>query len=156
MSTNETTLNTKNLDQLIKALKGQLPRIHVGIIGGSVRKDQKLGETNAGIGLIHEYGGGHCPQRSFLRVPLIDRLKKTMDNSGAFDKDTLTEVVKQATIIPWLKKISVLAEGIVTGAFETGGYGKWPAWKNPNYKNGGNSLLVDTGQLRDSITSEIR
>jgi phage gpG-like protein len=49
-----------------------------------------------------------------------------------------------------------LAEGISKGAFDTQGYGKWPDWKNPNYTNNANQVLVDTGQLVGSITSEVK
>jgi phage gpG-like protein len=150
--------NTRNLDQFIKALKDNMSRARVGVLGNkTMRKTSSIDNgTNATIGAMHEYGTEKLPIRSFLRVPIADNLEKKMENSEAFNKEELEEVVKQGSVVPWLKKIAVLAEGIVAEAFETQGFGKWPAWKNGNYKNGGNSLLVDTGQLRDSITSEVK
>ncbi len=165
--------DTTGLDKIIKALKDSLPRARVGILGASaIRGNQaaKPGKslnaanarpkkidftTNAAIGAIHEFGGKNMPQRSFLRVPIAEHLQKKMENAGAFSKEELKEVVKSGSVLPWVKKIAVLAEGIVAEAFATGGYGKWPAHA-PGYTNAGNRLLVDTGQLRDSITSEVK
>lgn len=171
-------LDTKNLDNLIKALKHDLSRARVGIIGGKTnRKDEaaiKDGRsisaswktkkpktrfeiaTNAAIGALHEFGGKNLPMRSFLRMPISDKLQSYMEKSGAFDKDVLKDVLKAGSVTPWLKKVAVLAEKIVAEAFETGGFGKWPVWKDPNYKNGNNRLLDDTGQLKDSITSDVK
>lgn len=148
-------LNTKNLDNLMKALKENLSRARVGILGAKTTRKEP-GETNAGIGALHEFGTSKLPVRSFLRVPIADNLQKKMEASGAFDKDVLKEVVQQATMIPWLKKIAVLAEGIVAEAFQTGGFGKWTAWRTPGYKNYNNRILDDTGQLKDSITSDVK
>lgn len=171
---NDIVLKTEGLDKLIKSLKGKLPSARVGVIGEkTVRNGLYIGKgkavdaqkhqagrkfnvnTNAAIGLIHEFGTTKIPQRSFLRVPISTMLQKKMESSGAFDSDVLKQVVKSGTITPWLKKIAILAESIVHEAFETGGFGKWPKWKTPGYKNEGNRLLWDTGQLQDSINSEV-
>lgn len=112
--------------------------------------------TNAEIGAVHEFGNSTHPQRSFLRVPLMDRLNKELQDSGSFDKETLRDVIINGTVVPWLKKVAVVAEGIVAGAFDTGGYGKWAQWKNPSYQNNTGNILVDTTQLRNSITSEVK
>ena len=169
-------LDTKNLDQLIKALKNNLGRGRVGILGAkTVRNDIEVkastkinatkgtrpkapfnASTNAGLGAIHEFGAGHIPPRSFLRMPISDNLQKEMESQGLFTKDKLYEVVKTSSIVPWLEIVTNIAEGIVLQAFETGGFGKWPAWKTPGYRNRNNRLLDDTGQLRDSITSEVK
>lgn len=150
-------LQTKGLDSLIKALKDNMPRARVGVLGSnSARKNKSTsGETNASIGARHEYGEGSMPQRSFLRVPIAEHLQSKMENAGAFDKDQLAEVVKTGTLVPWLKKIGLLAVEVVHEAFDTGGFGKWPSWK-AGYKNQNNRILEDTGQLRDSITSDVK
>jgi phage gpG-like protein len=154
------TLNIKGLDQLVKALKQKPPVARVGILGDKGLRTAKEGEknfqTNAEIGAAHEFGTSTIERRSFLRVPISDNLEKEMENSGALDKQTLDAVIKQGSVIPWVKKIAVLAEGIVAKAFATGGFGEWPAWKNPGYMNNTGQLLIDTKQLRDSITSEVK
>lgn len=169
-------LDTMGLDQLIKALKAKMVTAKVGILGAkAIRNDTPVDKgravnatkgkapkgkfnasTNAALGAIHEFGGPTMPQRSFLRVPIADNLQKEMEASGAFDPDALREVVKEGSLTPWVQRIAILAESIVGKAFATGGFGKWPAWKNPQYTNRDNRLLVDSGQLRDSITSEVK
>lgn len=180
MSDEESKLDTKNLDQLAKALKSNLKNVRIGILGGSknVRSESdgeiKAGakvnatsgktkpnkpfdvSTNAAIGVLHEFGTGKMPMRSFLRMPLAENLQKYMAKAGAFNTDQLLAVIKDQSITPWLKAIAVLAESIVQDAFMTGGFGKWPAWKTPGYRNKNNRILEDTGQLRDSITSEVK
>ncbi len=157
MAEDDIEMNTKGLDQLIKAFKGDLPKARVGILGSKgARTDSKIGSTNASIGAIHEFGTSTMPQRSFLRVPLAEHLQKKMESSGAFDKSVLAQVIKQGSVLEWMKKMAVLAESIVAEAFATKGFGKWPAWRTAGYTNKGNTLLVDTGQLRDSITSEVK
>lgn len=173
------TLEVKGLDQLLKALKAKPPMARIGVLGDKTnrsaapaaishsslmnRKTAKQGasqkkSTNAEIGAAHEFGAPArgLAQRSFLRVPLADYLGKEMEKQGALSKNETKDVVKTGSVLPWLGKIAVLAEGIVRGAFDTGGYGKWPAWKDPNYTNNAGQLLVDTTQLRDSITSEVK
>lgn len=145
-------LNTDGLDKFMKALKGKLPNIRVGILGGGVRSD---GLTNAEVGAFHEFGTTKIPQRSFLRIPLAENLNKRLEQSGAFDKATLEQVSKSKSIMPWMQKIGVLAEGIVLEAFTSNGYGKWAPWKS-GYRNKTGQILVDTKQLRDSITYEIK
>lgn len=160
---NETvTVEVGGLDQLLKALKTKPPVCRVGILGEKTNRkaggSNKSDTTNATIGAAHEFGAPArgLPQRSFLRVPISDRLQKEMEKAGAISKAEFKDVIKQGSVAPWLKKIAVLAEGIVKGAFDSAGYGKWPAWKDPNYTNNAMQILVDTTQLRDSITSEVK
>lgn len=151
-------MNTKGLDQLIKALKNDVSRVRVGVLGS---KSARMGggatsATNASIGAIHEFGTSHIPMRSFLRMPLSDFLQTYLDKAGAFNKAEIKDVIKQGSVIPWLQKVAIVAERIVSDAFATGGFGKWPGWKTPGYRNNDNRLLVDTRQLRDSISSEVK
>jgi phage gpG-like protein len=166
-------LETKGLDQLLKALKAKPPVARVGILGEkanrtegkttltfdevrSLSKPRKGGNvpTNAEIGAAHEFGTSRLPARSFLRVPLADRLQKEMESSGALDKAVLAEVIRSGSVVPWLKKVAVLAEGIVADAFATGGFGKWKP-SDMRYKKV-HQTLVETNQLREAITSEVR
>lgn len=148
MNDEDTTVELRGLDQLIKTMKKDPPVIKVGVLGGG---------RNAEVGAVHEFGAPArgIPQRSFLRVPLADHLNAELERSGLLDKETLNEVIKLGSMVPWMKKIGIAAEGVIDDAFETKGYGKWPSWKNPNYHNEGGTLLVDSGQLRESITSEV-
>lgn len=149
----ETTveLDTKNLDRLTRALKKRVAQIRVGILKGGKRTD---GLTNAEVGAFHEFGTSTIPKRSFLKTPISENLPSRLDSSGAFDSATLQEVASTQSVIPWLRKIAVIAEGIVADAFASNGFGKWVPSNMANKEN--HQTLVETGQLRDSVTSEIK
>lgn len=170
---NADTINVKGLDQILKALKAKPPVVRVGILGEktqrvegkttltfsevqNLKKPRRGADvpTNAEIGASHEFGTSKLPQRSFLRMPLADRLQKEMESAGALDEKVLKEVIRSGSVVPWLKKIAVLAEGIVLGAFDSGGYGKWKP-SDMRYKTV-HQTLVETQQLRNSITSEVK
>lgn len=148
------TLEVKGLDQLLKALKAAPPKCRVGILGDKDKRTQGNAPSNAEVGAAHEFGTSILPQRSFLRVPISENLQKRMESSGALDKKVLADVIRQGSILPWMKKIAILAEGIVADAFNTGGFGKWKPSNMSEKKN--HQTLVETHQLRDSITSEVK
>lgn len=160
MSDEAFTLKITGLDQLVKALKVKAPVARVGILGDKTVREPSEGEqktlTNAEVGAAHEFGTSALPKRSFLIEPIRDNLDKEMMKSGALDKQVLADVVKQGSVVSWVKTIASLAEGIVLDAFDTAGFGKWKAWKNLNYTNNAGQILVDTKQLRDSISSEVK
>lgn len=166
MSDETIQANFKGLENFIKALKGKPPVARVGILGGSPRKAEmsftqvKRLETkppstlsNATVGTFHEFGTDTLPQRSFLRVPIAENLQKKAESSGAFDKDTLAEIIKTGSLIEWTKKLGIIGESIVMEAFDTGGFGKWRP-SNMNHKTN-HQTLVETQQLRNSITSDV-
>jgi phage gpG-like protein len=154
-------IKVEGLEKLLKALRAKPPVARVGILGASNRtpkEGEKSAPSNALVGAVHEFGSPirGIPARSFLRMPLTENLTKEIENSGALDKEVLEDVIKSGTIVPWLRKITIIAEGIVLEAFDTGGYGQWKPWKNRNYTNNTGMLLVDTQQLRNSISSEVK
>lgn len=152
----EYTLEVKGLDQLLKALKAKPPVARVGILGSSPRKEgeQGRGSSNAEVGAAHEFGTSTLPQRSFLRAPISEHLQSKMESSGALDRDTLDQVIKKGSVMPWLGKVTKLAENIVNEAFDTGGFGKWKQSDMTHKKN--HQTLVETQQLRNSISSEVK
>lgn len=177
MSDEAFDLNSKSLDGLLKVLKGDMKRVRVGILGGkttrndapvdggsSINATKKSGapktnfevSTNAAVGAIHEFGTDKMPMRSFLRVPIAENLQKRLESSGAFGPDELARVVKETSFLPWLQRIGAVAERIVSDAFDTGGFGKWPKWKTKGYTSNTGQVLVDTQQLRNSITSDVK
>jgi phage gpG-like protein len=146
-------LNLAGLDKLLKALKGKQPVARIGILGNDNARSGG-GPTNAEIGAHHEFGTSKLPQRSFLRIPIQEQMQKELEQSGAFDKEVLNQVIAQGTLVPWLKKMAIVAEGIVAGGFDSGGYGKWPPSDMRSKANA--QTLVETAQLRNSITSEVK
>lgn len=150
-------INVKGLDQLLKALKGKMPVARVGVLGeNTVRGTGTAQEspTNAQVGAWAEFGTSKSPVRSFLRMPITVFLQKRMESSGLFTKEELKRVVTQGTLLPWLKKVGILAEGIVVEAFDTGGFGTWQPSDMRRKKN--HQTLVETQQLRNSITSDVK
>jgi hypothetical protein len=149
----ELTMDLSGLEKLRKALGGDLPELKVGILGDSARTG---GQTNAEIGYRHEVGVG-VPRRSFLRDPLEENLENYLESSGAFDNDVLADVIKGGSVTPWLQKVGVVAENVIADAFATGGFGNWPALSPLTVRRKrNNQILVETNQLRDSITSEVK
>lgn len=142
----------KNLKDLIKAFK-KVPVARVGVLGHHASRRGKTEETNASIGARHEYGIG-IERRSFLRVPISDKLQSYLESMGAFDKDSIKKVIKEKSLFSWVQKIGVIGELIVGDAFASGGFG---LWKPSNFKYKKNwQTLVETKQLRDSISSEVK
>lgn len=177
MNNDSTVFKTEGLDNLIKALDENKSRVRVGILGSTAQRsaemmvDEITGDSfgvghssvnNAEIGLKHEFGGPstlpngktiNLPQRSFLRVPLINHFQKYIEASGAFDRATLMSVLKKGTFNKWLRKIGIVGEQVVAEAFDSGGFGEWKQ-SNMDYKQN-HQTLVESQQLRNSIISEV-
>ncbi len=155
-------LNNRGLKQLIKAFKTDIPTGRIGILGGAKPREPEDGKaapkggepTNAFIGACHEFGTSKLPRRSFLRDPLSTNLDSHLKRSGAFKDSVLKEVVATGNLVGWLKAVMVVAEGVVAQAFDTGNQGKWKP-SNMKYKTNWQTL-VETHQLRDSITTEVK
>jgi phage gpG-like protein len=143
-------LNFKGLDKLIEAFGDKMPTIKIGVLGDGQARSGGQGPSNAEIGAIHEFGSAG---RSFLRVPLMDELSPALERDGIFSKKTMKEVLEKGTIEPLFTTIAIVAEGVVLKGFDTGGYGKWKPSNMDRKKV--HQTLVETTQLRDSITSEV-
>lgn len=141
------------LDGLIKLLEdnAKTPHVKVGILGSSGARDGA--KTNAEVGAHHEFGTENLPIRSFLRMPISLRLDKEMQSANLYDEDTIRKIIEENSLEFLLGKIGVAAEAVVSDAFSTGGFGHWKK-SNMAYKKV-HSTLVETQQLRDSITSEV-
>jgi len=151
---NVTVIKTEGLDKLLKALGAKMPTARVGVLGDKNVRSTKGATSNATVGAAHEFGTSKLPMRSFLRVPITEHLQAKMEAAGALDKQVLRQVIALGSVLPWLQKIAVIAEGIVGEAFDTGGFGKWPPSMMDYKKN--HQTLVETQQLRNSITSEVK
>lgn len=152
---NETIqIDTKQIDHLIKAFKKKMPVARVGVLGGKTIRANQNAQTNAQIGAYHEFGTTKMPRRSFLRVPIAEHIQKYLAEAGAFNQDLLRNVIKKGSFIEWVALIGKVGETIVLDAFDSGGFGKWKP-SNMSVKQN-HQTLVETKQLRDSITSEVK
>ena len=160
---NKVTLDIRQLQALRKQLadnKGAVVR--VGILGNrnerfdintSTTTRDKLNTPTRG--LIHEFGSvaNNIPERSFLRMPLLTRLPSKVNQIG---RQVWRDLVTGQGLLPALKQLGVLGENIVQEAFATRGFGQWAANKAATIRRKKSSMpLIDTAQLRKSVTSEV-
>lgn len=148
-----------NLDGLedIKRQVGRSYRARVGILGSGAARDDAPGSTinNATLGLIQMFGSlsRKIPARDFLLMPIQKNQRELIQSlqSGAMrDAFTRHEYKKMFALL------GLKAEELVQRAFETGGFGLWKPLKAETVARKGSSKpLIDTGQLRKSISSDV-
>lgn len=166
-------LNVDKLEDIQSALfSGFVTR--VGILGNKTNRNMhvraKQGHsgnrhikypspmTNAELGLIHEKGSlnHRIPRRSFLEMPLVLKseglmaMKQKIWHAFMGGPDTVSRL-KTA-----YRELGLAAERIIQRAFETRGFGRWqPDTAATARRKGSSAPLIDTGQLRRSITSDV-
>ena len=108
--------------------------------------------TNAEIGLIHEKGSLTLgiPRRSFLEMPLVLKSEGLMAIRNKIWSAFIAGEETKARLRSAYVELGHMAERIVQAAFESRGFGHWQI----NEKTG-RGTLIDTGQLRRSITSDV-
>ncbi len=138
-------------------IKGALSdslKTRVGILGDKANEAHGEGMTNVEIGSIHEFGSVSrgIPPRSFLRVPLEMKIWEWIKKN----KDRYKEMLEAGTLRKWYVALGFAAEKIVDDAFTSRGFGKWLPLKPRTIKAKGSDMpLIDTGQLRASISSQV-
>lgn len=143
--------------------------VEVGIFGDKSART-KDGKSNAEIGFKHEYGVGKLPQRSFLRMPINYRRAQIFQEARLGPSSIQTP----AAATTFLQRVGAAAHNAVMEAFATGGWGTWPpnAYATVLRKlrrsikslakrkaiigqvyagQGGDTVLIDTGQLRRAV-----
>lgn len=155
----KTEMEFEGLDKLARVFK-KVPVVNVGILGDGARAatgtNGKAALSNSQIGAFHEFGTVKTPMRSFLRIPLIDNLDKRLEQDGVINKKAIEQAIKVGTLLPIMQQVGVIAEGIVLDAFDTGGFGKWAPLSGTTMAHKKNQqILVETQQLRNSITNEV-
>lgn len=165
-------LDTSGLENLIKSLE-QKATLKVGILGSSSPNEDGL--TNAYIGSLHEYGytgeiperidkNGKkisaytltIPQRSFLRMPLAEKLQKKLEESNFYKPKSIRNMVKDGDIKPTLERIGIVAVSTILDAFDTEGFNKWqPLAARTLSRKKVKQILTETQSLRDSISYEV-
>jgi phage gpG-like protein len=169
-------INTVKLEAIQKAL-GIKYRTEVGILGASEHNRKQIGPrmasernakglakpsktdastlTNAQIGTIHEFGSVSrgIPARSFLWMPLSLHLMDEVNKKAS----VINNHLNMADIFKCYQLLGIIAENVVQEAFETGGFGHWQKLKAATIarKGGSEAILIDTAQLRKSITSRV-
>jgi hypothetical protein len=147
----EIRLDTTGLEALIKAFS-HIPKARVGVLADKNSRGQDSG--NADIGAKHEFGENGMPIRSWLRMPLTTKFREFLENSGAFDKEVLADIIREGSIAKWVEKMGLVGEQTIAAAFASGGFGQWKAHA-PGYENNTGMILVDSQQLRNSVSSQV-
>lgn len=129
---------------------------HFGKAGKIMRRKGKGDAeiTNASIGLIHEKGSvsRRIPQRSFLYMPLMLKLPGVISKLGP----SVMKSLNANNIRLAYGTLGVIAENIVQTAFATRGFGRWAANTKATVRRKGSSApLIDSAQLRRSVTSQV-
>ena len=100
----------------------------------------------------HRPTWGGNPARSFIQMPLTTELPQVVKGESselcaAFIKDGAKAM---------LERVGFMGEAVIQDAFDTGGFGTWPAnsettvdWK------GSAKPLIDSSQLRQAVSSRV-
>ncbi len=141
----------KGMDALLKQLGARMPVSVVGIIGDGSTRDDEGAPTNQQVGTWHEFGTGKIPKRSFIR--------DTFDiNRKGFNK-RLQKIAGQILTNKSngrmeMARFGLYVEGVIKKRIAAG---IPPALAAVTIARKGSSKpLIHTGQLRNSIASEVR
>lgn len=159
--------NFDDLNRFAKAVSKKY-RVKIGILGNKDGRKEE-GTSNATIGLVHEFGSfsKNIPRRSFLRMPLMVKSNKIIQGIAS----STLKLLSIGNYKQIFKNLGIKCEEMIEEAFETAGWGAWPPntdktviAKTPmslrrKLEKQGKKLtgspLIDTGQLRRSITSKV-
>lgn len=128
--------------------------VRVGIFSNRTDRTEGDDVDNAAIGLQHELGvfTKKIPIRSWLRMPLV------VSQSEIIREVSYGKVQKLAYFgFPaLLKDLGFACENAILAAFKSGGFGTWkPISKRTADAKGSTAILIDTGQLRRSVASQV-
>lgn len=150
------TADLSKLEELVKELGGQYVA-RVGILGAKAAEPHEgaQGMTNSELGVIHEFGSisRNIPARSFLRMPVETKQKDIVQAMGSYKVKNLLENGQIKYVYRFL---GLYAESFIKQAFSSGGFGRWaPNKPSTVAQKGSDKPLIDTAQLRRSITSDV-
>lgn len=153
----EVKADIKGLEKLRKAI-GKEFAVQVGILGNKTKR-KKTEQTNAYIGFQHEFGvfSKRIPKRSFLKTPLEMHLNEFLEKHKKTSRKEFEKCVQSGDLESFARNLGIVAEEVIQEAFASRGFGQWKGNKEYTIrKKGSDSPLIDTGQLRRSITSRVK
>lgn len=149
------TVNLGKLEEIKKQV-GDTYRARVGVLGGKAsRQNGSSGINNAELMLIHMFGSEtrNIPARDPLHAPIIKHRRELIRKVGT---GAMRAAFEAGNYRRMFELLGIAAESIVQNAFETAGDGLWPALSPATIKAKGSSRpLIDTAQLRRSVTSDV-
>lgn len=142
------------LEKLVENL-GKNYHVDVGVLSaeGSTARG---GNTLAGIGAEHEFGVPDrkppLPRRSFIRFPLQTGQQQIENQVGR----RYQRNIENGNIEQIFGDIGLASEARIQDAFESGGFGQWKELSEVTIqRKQSDAILIDTGALRQSITSQV-
>lgn len=152
-------LDVSKMKTLLKFLQGGMPGIKVGIMG---QKNARKGDSpsNAEIGFTNEFGKmtGYpkIEPRSFIRMPLNTHFYDKMLSKKSLTAEEFEKAIASGNAEQFAQKVGIVAEETIQDAFATRGWGQWKPNADLTVElKGSDSPLIDTGQMRRSITSKV-
>ena len=138
----------KFLDRLKAALTGKRERIvNVGFPASAKEPD---GASTAMIAAVHEYGNEHVPERSFMRTSL----QKNRGRYSALNEQNLKKVLNGGmSVDAALGQLGLMASSDIKEQIKNGSYA--PLKQATIKRKGSSKPLIDTGQMRQSVTYEL-
>ena len=134
----------------------QIKRKHVAVGVLASEASKRVYESGADVlqvAAANEFGTKTIPQRSFLVMP--QQLKAP--EISKFIRVQLGKVLEGREVKKGLGLIGVFVTNVSVDAFDSGGFGKWPALDDKTIEAKGSSApLIDTGTLKNSVTYEVR
>lgn len=149
------TVNLKGMERFKQGL-GNSYVARVGVLADKAARSNAIGETNAEIGLIMMVGSvtKKIPPRDWLRFPIEYCRKELMNVMGK--SKLVKSSVEKGDYKKVFQQLGVAAEVIIQRGFETGGFGQWAPLKQRTIdEKGSDAILIDTGQLRRSVSSDV-
>jgi hypothetical protein len=142
----------KRLEMLMKEVGTS--HAEIGVLGGT-HTDKESGKTfdMADLAIVHEFGrdDGHIQERSFLRSSLEENKKTYKKQLAFFLRQAFRGEISYSDV---LEKLGAVAAG---GAQKKILDGPFKPLKEATIKRKGSSKpLIDTGQLLQSITWDVK
>jgi len=130
--------------------------VKLGMIGGSEsgRSDEDGGDaTNPELGFIHEFGSitKGIPMRSWLRMPIIHEAKKILKALAKSKSQIEKDAAEGKDPENLYKLLGEIGKASIQKAFDTGGFGQWPAKKPTKANQGKMSPLIISSQMRKAV-----
>lgn len=152
------------LGRLVMLLKKGTPPVKIGVIGDKAAAQRQGGDpkqplTNALLAFVHEFGRKSAPKipaRSFIKMPLELHLAEFIESKKSLTRQAMERAIAAGKGEDFSRKIAMVAEECIQTAFRTRGWGEWkPDAPATIAAKGSDAPLIDTGELRRSITSEV-
>ena len=145
-----TVTNNGLLDRIKRTARGFTTRVAVGYFG-NVGHSGRQPITLGNLARIHEFGTGHIPARPFVTPALKQNRRKYLRLAGS----QITPVIlgRRTTTSVWhllgQEAVKDVQTYMVTASFT-------PLSPKTVKRKGSSKPLIDTGQLRQSITYQVK